>query len=125
MMRRRVRRWELGDNDKTLDALLRRTRVQPAFGVFDRATGDPVPRLYRQTVEREDERDDTFVTGDTETRRALVELDGERDVTVRRDGVEVPTSYWHADGRTYLETVVEPEATYTLRSRPVSAVVEP
>jgi hypothetical protein len=121
LLRRRVRRWEPGGNDKTLNAILRRTQVRPVFDVFDRVTGEPLTHCYRHTIGgRDTERMDTFAVSDAATNCALVELDGDWLFVKRwRNGIVPsgePIGYWRADGRTYIELPMEREVVYTLNS---------
>lgn len=117
LARRRVRRFAVED-EKSWRGLFRRAGIRPSFRAFDRLTGEPFSLLYRQTLERGEERDDTFVTGAALPRPLLVELRGLRQGTLLRDGAEIPTLSWHADGNTYFECTLEPNVPYLLRSRP-------
>lgn len=117
LARRRVHRLAVED-ERSWRALFRRARIRPCFRVFDRLTGEPFSPLYRQTLEHNKERNDTFVTGAVHPRSILVELEGMRQGVLLRDGVEIPTVSWHADGNTYFELTLEPNVPYLLRSRP-------
>jgi hypothetical protein len=118
LTRPRLRRLDLEGRalDKTLTALLRKTGIAPEIGVYARATGLPLQTLRRQALDSTEGHYSVFFHAESEPLLVLVELPGEVSVQRWDGSAWRETSFWHANGNTYLELPAEPERLYFLRS---------